>query len=102
MDKRQRFPAQGLRQALVPLARLCLRLGFGYQDFTLVVRRAFVDAGQLELKSRAEAASISRVSVLTGINRNDVARVLREEDAPPEEGYNMLSRVLAYWQSKSP
>ena len=82
---------------LRPLVRLLLRNGMAYADFTALVRRTYVEvaADHFELPGRKQ--SVSRVSVLTGINRKEVKRILSEPSdiTPPEN--NRAARVISGW-----
>jgi len=79
-----------------PLARLCIARGLRFADVAERLRRAFFNS------ARAEAgpeATDSRLSVMTGLQRRDVAR-LREANAEPAPKPDPLSRLVALWLAR--
>jgi hypothetical protein len=65
-----------------------------------LARRTYVDVAMSELAIPGKKQTVSRVSVLTGLTRKDVQRILKKE-APLErdtgERYNRAARVLTGW-----
>lgn len=86
-----------LRMLIRPLAKLCVRYSCTYQDFILATKDAFVSAAEEELGNSGHKVNVSRVSVITGLTRNDVAARYRQKDAEPK--LNLLGRVLGQWQA---
>jgi hypothetical protein len=86
-----------VRRLLRPLVRLLLRNGMAYADFTALVRRTYVEVAADDFELPGRKQSVSRVSVLTGINRKEVKRILSEPSdiAPPEN--NRAARVISGW-----
>jgi hypothetical protein len=86
-----------VRRLLRPLVRLLLRNGMAYADFIALVRREFVEAAAQDFSLPGRKQSVSRVSVITGINRKEVKRILDdpEEISPPEN--NRAARVISGW-----
>ena len=89
-----------LRQLLAPVVKLMIELGVDFRTFADAARRAYIDVAGAEYGIRGRPTNTSRISLLTGINRRDVAR-LRGEDktARPDSAdeSNSLSRVLSGW-----
>lgn len=83
---------------LRPLVRLCLRSGFGIQEFIESAKIAFVAVAQQQLTRGSKKPNTSRISVATGLHRRDVDRIL-SRGAEPVEPVNLLSRVLNTWES---
>lgn len=61
----------------VPMARLLLRYGITFRQFSDVAKEAFVQVALSETDARGRSTNTSRVSVKTGISRKEVSR-LRE------------------------
>ncbi len=82
---------------LRPLVRLLLRNGMAYADFTALVRKTYVEVAADDFELPGRKQSVSRVSVLTGINRKEVKRILSEPSdiTPPEN--NRAARVISGW-----
>lgn len=85
---------------LLPLVKLLIRQGMPHSVFADVARHAYVDAATKEFTIPGRKQSISRVSVLTGINRKDIAK-LRKRPHPLENDaanqYNRAHRVINAW-----
>lgn len=77
---------------LRPLARLAIRRGWTFGEVSERLRRAFLVA------ARAEAgpdATDSRLSVMTGLQRRDIARLKDSTDPKPQR--QPLSEIIALW-----
>ena len=88
------------RTLLVPIARLLLKSGVTWKEFSEVARRAFVDVATNEFGIRGRPTNVSRVAILTGMTRREVRRQreLLESDPQPETGYmSKASRLLSGW-----
>jgi hypothetical protein len=86
---------------LRPLARILLRNGIPYATFADLAKRVYVDvaAGEFGIPSRKQ--SISRISIITGVSRKEVSRVLAlpEPRADAEaQRYNRAARVISGWR----
>ena len=93
--------AAAIVRLLRPLARILLANGVAFDAFVNVAKRAFVDVAMSEFEIPGRKQSISRVSVLTGLTRKEVQRVLHEEaDAEPDtsERYHRAARVIGGWR----
>ncbi len=78
---------------LAPIARLCVARGVLFAEAAERLKAQFVRAaiGQIDGK-----VTDSRLSVMTGLQRRDIARLRAEpDDAPPP--VNHLSRLVAQW-----
>lgn len=84
---------------LRPVARLCLRTGFGIQDFMESAKTAFVLTAQEQLAREGSKINISRISVATGLHRRDVDRIISHETRPIESD-NAVSKVLTAWENQ--
>ncbi len=83
---------------LDPLVRLLLEAGIGVGEFHQLAKMAFARAARDA--SPETKPNISRIAVLTGIPRGEVADILsRTEDQPPEaeRGGQRAERVLQGW-----
>lgn len=64
-----------LRFCLRPLARVLLRLGIGFRQFSEVAKLAFVEEALGERDQRGRTTNASRVAIRTGLSRKEVARL---------------------------
>lgn len=85
---------------LRPLVRVLLRNGVACNAVTEVIRRTFVGVAHEEFGLEGEAPTQARISVLTGLHRKEVSRLLKEHGADlpaPEERRNRAANVLGAW-----
>ncbi|MDJ0911639.1 MAG: DUF6502 family protein [Woeseiaceae bacterium] len=89
---------------LKPIARILLRYGIGFREFSEVAKSAFVDVATKDYGIRGRPTNISRVAVMTGLTRKEVRR-LRDQLETTDQAYSVrstpLARVLAKWHSES-
>ncbi|MEY4562854.1 MAG: hypothetical protein RLZZ618_2131 [Pseudomonadota bacterium] len=89
-----------LTRLLRPLMRLMLRHAVPFKAFEELAKRAYVDAATHDFALPGKKPSISRASILTGLTRKDVQRLMETPDAPRplnDKRYNRAARVLTGW-----
>jgi len=88
-----------MKRILRPLVRLLLRNGVAFADFSAVARRIFVDVASEDFGLPGRKQSVSRISILTGVNRKEVKRLLEESstDEPEPKENNRAARVVSGW-----
>jgi hypothetical protein len=90
--------------ALRPIAKILLRFGIGFREFSEVAKVAFVDVASKEYGLRGRPTNISRVAVMTGLTRKEVKRI-REKIESGGVAANVkstpLSEILHRWHSES-
>ena len=88
---------------LRPIAKILLRCGIGFREFTEVAKAAFVDVASSEYGLRGRPTNISRVAVMTGLTRKEVRR-LRDKIEAGERSVVIkaapLADVLHRWYSE--
>lgn len=88
-----------LARLLRPLVRLCIRSGMTFPALAQLLRELFVNVAEHDFALEGKPQTDSRVSLLTGIHRKEVAR-LRGAGAPVTEVPSTLSRtsaIIARW-----
>ena len=89
---------------LRPIARILLRFGIGFREFSEISKTAFVDVSSSDYGLRGRPTNISRIAVMTGLTRKEVRR-LRDKIDIGEPTVNVkstpLSEVLHRWYSES-
>ncbi len=94
------FMQKLIRVTMRPFIRVMIRYGIGYGDFTAVVKPLFIEIAENDFKIDGRKQTISRISVLTGITRREIKKVLdfssnkRDEEAFV---YNHAARILSCW-----
>ena len=88
-----------LARLLRPLVKLCIRGGMTFPMLVQLLRELFVNVAEHDFELDGKEQTDSRVSLLTGIHRKEVAR-LRGAGAPVNETSATLSRtsaIIARW-----
>ena len=82
------------------LVKVLLRHGVSFHTFSDLAKQAYVDVAREDFALPGRKPSISRVSVLTGLTRKDVQRLLSATtatDVAASENHNRAARVVAGW-----
>lgn len=91
---------RAVAQLLRPLFRVLLRHGKSYRAFEDVAKRTFVDVALQDFGLPGKKPSVSRASILSGLTRKEVQRLLHSEvleDDGTGERRNRAARVLTAW-----
>ena len=89
-------------RAMAPLARLMLRNGVGYKEFSSICKQAFVEVATSDYGIRGRPTNISRVAVMTGLTRKEVKKIREAVGENIEALSSRLSpqaEILHYWHS---
>jgi len=99
-DRTQNALFRALYRLLRPMVRLLMRHGVSYRLFADLARHVYVDVAREDFALPGRKPSLSRMAVLTGINRKDIAKL----DARPhplsgaaEERPTPTARVITGW-----
>lgn len=88
------------RHFMLPIARFLLRNGIGYREFAEISKLAFVQVASDDYGLRGRRTNMSRVSVMTGLNRKEIRKLrdrLEAEDWEPDPTLSKPATVLAKW-----
>jgi hypothetical protein len=88
------------RHFMLPIARFLLRNGIGFREFAEISKLAFVQVASDDYGLRGRRTNMSRVSVMTGINRKEIRKLrarLEAEDWEPNPALSKPVIVLAKW-----
>ena len=86
-----------LEKLLNPLARLMISRGVLFPEFAEAMKRSFLTEADAMIRADQEKATDSRLSVMTGLQRRDIARLRQLDAAEPRP--NHLARLVALWQT---
>jgi Family of unknown function (DUF6502) len=87
-------------QLLRPLCRLLLRHNIPFGVLEELAKHAYVQVAMADFGIPGKKPSMSRASILTGLTRKDVQRLVTGPEpvrAAPTDGYNRAARVLTGW-----
>ena len=92
---------QSCRHFLRPIVRFLLRQGVLWQEFAELAKETYVEIARAEYGIDGRPTNNSRVAMLTGLSRREVARVrdILLEIVPQEEERtgNRMARILTGW-----
>ena len=86
-----------LIQLARPLIKLCIRHGIKLGELFDVVKRVYVVEAERFLQQNNEAVSTSRITLMTGVHRTDVAQIRSEKKFAPRERHT-VSDVISQWR----
>jgi hypothetical protein len=88
-----------LRRVLEPLVDLMFDTGITVQEFGRLVRDRAVRSAAVRVVRESGRVSNSRVAIMTGLARTEVARILETPEPPVDShiGQHPARRVLAAW-----
>lgn len=101
MDSKIKTAAlKACRHFMLPIARFLLRNGVGFREFSEISKLAFVQVSSDEYGIRGRKTNMSRVAVMTGLNRKEIRKIrdrLENEDWELDPGLSKPAWVLAEW-----
>lgn len=93
------------RHLLTPLVRILLRNGISYLEFAEIARQVFVDVAGRDFTLPKRKISLSRIAIMTGLSRKEVARLAREgvqtARVTRDSELSRVGRVLQGWYTDS-
>jgi hypothetical protein len=99
-NRSHRVLEKAVATLLRPLFRVLLRRSVSFLAFEEIAKRTFVEVAMKDFAIEGKQPSISRASILSGLTRKEVSRLLAVS-GPGEGGagerYNRASRVLTGW-----
>jgi len=99
-DRTQKALTRALYKMLRPMVRLLMRHGVSYRLFADIARHVYVDVAREDFALPGRKPSLSRMAVLTGINRKDIAKLQARphplSDAPREQP-TPAAKVVTGW-----
>lgn len=88
-----------VRRVLRPLVRLLVAHGITYSFLTDMLKSIFVETAASEFTLDGQRPTDSRLTLLTGVHRKDIRRLMREPEPPPETppGLTLGTQIVARW-----
>ena len=90
---------KAVTQVLSPLVRLLLRHGVSHGEFSSWAKQAYVNEASQHFGLNDKTPTVSRMAIVTGINRKEVKRLLElpAEIEPSIAKHNRALRVVTGW-----
>ena len=92
------------RRILRPLVRILIRHGVGYDAFADLSKSVFVESAQVDFIPDDRQITTARVSILTGLSREEVERqreILERGDLIPRGNLNQIVHHVQTSRTKS-
>ncbi|MDH3304187.1 MAG: DUF6502 family protein [Gammaproteobacteria bacterium] len=86
---------------LQPLARIFLRFGRGYREFSELSKAAFVAVAAEDYGVHGRPTNVSRIAAMTGLTRKEVSRIrnrIEERKAVVTDRGTPLQEVISAWR----
>ena len=93
-----------LRSVLKPLVQILFRAGVRFDEFVEMLRGIYAEIMIRDAVDAGETISIGKISVLSGVGKRDVERLLKSEDwlsIPKPTDAVALAAVLHHWHTDS-
>lgn len=100
MDTPKHTILSAFRLIFRPVARILLLAGVTWKEIAEVAKATYVEVASAEFGIRGRPTNASRVAILTGFTRKEVARLrdlLASDDSQVIEKMNHATRVLSGW-----
>jgi hypothetical protein len=104
-DEIKRALHAAVLRLLRPLVRLLLHHSVPYETFADLARWVYVDVAEKEFALPNKKQTASRISVITGLNRKEVARLQEmtvEDNTDAIESFNRAEIVVTAWRHEYP
>ncbi len=96
----KRSTTKAVRHFLTPVIRLLIELGFTFRDFNEVAKTVYVEIASNEYGIKGRKTNQSRVAIMTGLTRREVARLKGVIDHDPLDipaRTSVVTSVLSAW-----
>ena len=90
---------KALYQIIFSLAKILLRKGIAFGEFSQLIKRAYIDVTEKQLLKSEGKATTSRIAIVTGLTRKEVGNLRKQSksEAPGSSKYNRAVRVISGW-----
>ncbi|MFO1389811.1 DUF6502 family protein, partial [Cellvibrio sp.] len=90
------------RHLMAPIVGILLRNGVTYKELANLCKQIYVQVATKEFGIRGRDTNLSRIALMTGIDRKEAARIKQElknneESEASQAGQDRMTRVLSGW-----
>lgn len=93
-------PSSILQAVLRPLVRFCLKRGVRLHEISESLRETLVQEAKALIEEASGESSVSKISVVTGLNRVEVTKLLRGA-RPSKRNHDGLNRIIGLWSQSA-
>jgi len=87
------------KQLLIAAVRFALRHSIRLRELLELLKQALVENALEELRSHGSPATAARLSVMTGVHRKDVDRLINQSPAAELTESSLISRIIGQWRA---
>ncbi|MFN8628547.1 MAG: DUF6502 family protein [Candidatus Binatia bacterium] len=93
-----------IERMMRPVVRQLIAYGVSYPAFSRIVKQVYFDVAQQEFALSFKQQTDSRLSLVTGIHRKEIAELRRRGQAPrtPEVEDTLVTHVIGRWMAGPP
>lgn len=94
--------AAAVQRMMRPVVRQLITYGISYPAFSRVVRQLYFNVAEQEFTLPFKRQTDSRIALLTGINRKEIAELRRHKEKPtpiPEVEDSLMTHVIGRWMA---
>jgi len=90
---------KALDRILDPLVRAVMAMGVSYPLCIRILKRAYLRVARREIENEGAPLTVSRVSVMTGLQRKDIGQITAaiERRQPPPANVSLGARLIGIW-----
>lgn len=99
MENSKSIIKYAFRQLLAAIVRLAIRNGLSFVEFSNISKSLYVDIATREYGIKGRETNISRVSLMTGLDRKEIKRIReeRECEADTAKRPDKIAAILSSW-----
>lgn len=88
-----------IEKLLAPLVRMLIAFGIGYPLFIRLLKRIYVRVAAGEFGLQGRDVTVSRISILTGLQRRDIGNIAEqlEKNIGPPANISIGARLIGIW-----
>lgn len=101
-DNNNNYLNRAFLKFLQTIARLFLRFGRGYREYSDLSKAAFVIVASEDYGVHGRPTNVSRIAAMTGLTRKEISRIrarIENDEAAISERGTPLQEVVAAWRS---
>ncbi len=102
-DKLLQVIVNSIGALIKPIIRLALRNGITFRQFSELCKRLYVEVAASDYGVSGRETNVSRIALMTGINRKDIKRLKDElhrgDDWSDQYAPDRISRILSAWHT---
>lgn len=98
IDNTSSSVATEIEHYLKPMARHCINVRLDYRQVSELLKTVLVSVAESEFAIEGKSQTDSRISLLTGVHRKDVRRLLnREQNKTLSPQHSLINKLIKTW-----